>query len=150
MNYVKKEVYIQKFGKISFFVKKYCRKMKFSKIKKKLKKFNKTFQFFFSKMQAFKKILKDNFLPFIYTSTLTGSVFMGYISYKIQKNKKQYELNIDNDRMKDTTRLSYDFYGINWGVASDDMIKEKLDSGDALFVKYECNECINLTGMCIN
>lgn len=28
--------------------------------------------------------------------------------------------------------------GINWGYAADNMIKEKLDTGDILFMKYDC------------
>jgi hypothetical protein len=30
--------------------------------------------------------------------------------------------------------------GINWGYAADNMIKMKLDTGDLLFIKYDCNQ----------
>lgn len=73
-------------------------------------------------MISLKKIFKKNFFPFIYSSTIIGSAFFGYFAYKIKRNNANFVRNQENDNFKDTTRLSYDFYGINWGVASDNMV----------------------------
>ena len=73
-------------------------------------------------MQFLKRIIKENFFPFLYTSTLASSSFLAYISYIVNKNKTNFERSKESDKFKDTTRLDYEFYGIDWGVASDNMV----------------------------
>lgn len=73
-------------------------------------------------MAFIRKILKENFLPFFYTSALFCSGYLGYITIKMNRNNKNFENLKNNEDFKDTTRLGYDFYGLNWGVASDNMV----------------------------
>ena len=73
-------------------------------------------------MQKLIKIIRSNFFPFLCSSTIMGSAFLGYMSYKIHNNKTNFQKLSEDDKFKDTTRLSYDFYGLNWGVASDNMV----------------------------
>lgn len=40
---------------------------------------------------------------------------------------------------KDQTREDTEFFGINWGSAADNLIKEEIDSGDLIFIKYDCS-----------
>lgn len=73
-------------------------------------------------MFVFKKFLKENLLPFAYASTVLGSAYLGYITFKIRRNYSNFSSNQNNEDFKDTTRLDYDFYGLNWGAASDNMV----------------------------
>lgn len=73
-------------------------------------------------MFFFKKFLKENLLPFAYASAVLGSCYLGYITFKIRRNYSNYDRNQNNEDFKDTTRLDYDFYGLNWGAASDNMV----------------------------
>jgi len=95
------------------------RKNKIKNIKK-LKTIKKKYEN--KKMKSLKKFIMNNFIPFICTSTIMGSGFLGYLSYKMHKNKTTFEKLQQDDKFKDTTRLDYDFYGLNWGVASDNMV----------------------------
>ena len=54
---------------------------------------------------------------------------------------------MDDEDMRDTTRPTNDNFGINWGYKADLMIKERIDSGDLLFVKYDCDKSISLYDM---
>lgn len=38
--------------------------------------------------------------------------------------------------------MSNDSFGISWGFQADDTIMSRIDSGDLLFLKYECEECL--------
>lgn len=74
-------------------------------------------------MSFFIKTIKNNFFPFLYSTTLTGSAIFLYFSIKVSKNNAKYlKLKNDEDNTKDTTRSEYEFYGINWGAASDKMV----------------------------
>ena len=55
-----------------------------------------------------------------------------------------YQKLMDDEDMRDTTRPTNDNFGINWGYKADLMIKERIDSGDLLFVKYDCDKSISL------
>lgn len=43
---------------------------------------------------------------------------------------------------KDASRLSNDSFGISWGFQADDIVMNKIDSGDYLFMKFDCKECL--------
>ena len=45
---------------------------------------------------------------------------------------------------KDRTRDNNQYFGIGWGYKADEMIQEKIDTGDIFFLKFKCSECINL------
>lgn len=73
-------------------------------------------------MQRVRTFVKSNLLPFLYSGTIMGSMAFGYIAYRVNKNRASFEKMKENEGFKDSTRLDYDFYGLNWGVASDNMV----------------------------
>ena len=52
-----------------------------------------------------RKIFKDNFVPFLATSSIMGSAGFGYIFYQAKKNQLEHEDKMLNEQqLKDTTR----------------------------------------------
>ncbi|KRX00425.1 hypothetical protein PPERSA_05602 [Pseudocohnilembus persalinus] len=95
--------------------------------------------------RKFKRFIKTSVLPFIYSTTLVGGGVLGYFSIKVQKNRKQFEEEQEHDEFyKDTTRDQNLYYGINWGFRADQLIADKIDAGDILFIKFDCDECLQL------
>lgn len=88
------------------------------------------------------KFVKNSLIS---ASSLLAGGFL-YANYLVHKNHRDYEQIMDEDSM-DTTRPTNDNFGINWGYKADLMIMEKIDSGDVIFVKYDCDKCINLKDM---
>lgn len=43
--------------------------------------------------------------------------------------------------------MSNDSFGISWGFQADDTIMSRIDSGDLIFLKYECEECLTPESM---
>ena len=41
--------------------------------------------------------------------------------------------------MKDASRLTNDTFGISWGFQADDIIMKKIDTGDIMFMKFDCS-----------
>ena len=71
--------------------------------------------------------------------TIFGTLGYSYLYYKTSKNKKEYEKVLESDTLRDASRLTNDSFGISWGFQADDIIMKKLDSGDILFIKYDCS-----------
>ena len=42
-------------------------------------------------------------------------------------------------RERDNTRTDTEYFGLNWGSAADNLLKEQLDTGDLVVIKYECS-----------
>ena len=57
---------------------------------------------------------------------------------------REYESIKEAGTLKDASRLSNDSFGISWGFQADDIVMDKIDSGDFLFIKYECTECLTV------
>ena len=47
--------------------------------------------------------------------------------------------------MKDASRLTNDTFGISWGFQADDIIMKKIDTGDIMFMKFDCSECLSVS-----
>lgn len=47
----------------------------------------------------------------------------------------------------DNTRDDTEYFGINWGSAADNLIKEELDTGDIMLIKYECSGQLTLSSV---
>lgn len=73
-------------------------------------------------MNQIKKFFSRNLKPFIYSSSITGCSIFIYFYYLVNKNKTNYLKLQTNERFKDTTRTDYEFFGLNWGAASDKMV----------------------------
>ena len=100
-----------------------------------------------------KRIIKENIGPFFMASFVTGTCVGGYFYQRAEKNLKEYENKLFDENARDSTRSTNEFFGLNWGFAADNIvyyslnkIKDKLDSGDLIFFKYNCIECLNVTG----
>lgn len=93
-----------------------------------------------------KSLLKKT-RDFAITSALFGSAVYLYLYCKCKKNKEQYLQAIQSDTLKDASRLSNDSFGISWGFQADDTIMSRIDSGDLLFIRFDCNECIETGSM---
>lgn len=93
-----------------------------------------------------KSILKKS-RDLIITSAVFGSALYAYIYYQSEKNKVQYLEALKSDTLKDASRLSNDSFGISWGFQADDTIMSRIDSGDLLFIRFECHECISANSM---
>ena len=74
--------------------------------------------------------------------SIFGGFIYGYLYYKTNKNLKEYEKVLASDTLRDASRLSNDQFGISWGFQADDIIMKRIDSGDILFVKFDCSECL--------
>lgn len=70
------------------------------------------------------------------TTTIFGGAAYAYIYYKTDKNMKEYKAILDAGTTKDASRLSNDSFGISWGFQADDIVMNKVDSGDYLFMKF--------------
>lgn len=68
----------------------------------------------------------------------SGGVF-GYCYYKANKNLKEYLDSVNADTLKDASRLTNESFGISWGFQADDTVMNRIDSGDLLFIKYDCS-----------
>ena len=71
----------------------------------------------------------------------------GYLSYLAHCNQQRYLESINADTLKDASRLTNESFGISWGFQADDTIMSRIDSGDLLFMKFECFECLTPTRM---
>ncbi|KAL4480978.1 hypothetical protein ABPG72_014446 [Tetrahymena utriculariae] len=95
----------------------------------------------------FKKIV-SNLKPFVFSITAVGGSFVSYYSYLAYLNRKQFQEQKENDELyKDTTRETNEYFGLSWGYKADYLVKEKMDSGDIFFIKYDCDECLSLKQM---
>ena len=66
-----------------------------------------------------------------------GIPAFGYLYYMTNKNKTDYYRKLEDPMNHDTTRGN-PYYGLNWGSTADTIIEEALDTGDILFIKYDC------------
>ena len=78
---------------------------------------------------------------------LFSTASYGYLYYLSQQNHKRYLASINADTLKDASRLTNDSFGISWGFQADDTIMSRIDSGDLLFMKFECFECLSPDSM---
>lgn len=85
-----------------------------------------------------------NILNLAASVTIFGGFSYSYLYYKTNCNKREYEKVLESDTLRDASRLSNDTFGISWGFQADDIIMKKLDSGDILFIKYDCSECLSV------
>jgi hypothetical protein len=83
----------------------------------------------------------------LFTSFIFGSAAYAYIYFRAKKNEAQYLEAIQSDTLKDASRLSNDSFGISWGFQADDTIMSRMDSGDLLFIRFDCEECISPRSM---
>jgi hypothetical protein len=88
-----------------------------------------------------------NLASFGFSLISIGSVGGLYFYAKARSNFKTYTDLMESEDLRDTTRPTNDNFGVNWGYKADLMIKEKIDSGDLLLVKYDCDKCISLNQM---
>jgi hypothetical protein len=93
-----------------------------------------------------KRIVKSA-AELILSVTVFGSALYTYIYYQSQHNQKRYLESTKSDTLRDASRLTNDSFGISWGFQADDTIMTRIDSGDLLFLKYDCAECIEPTAM---
>ncbi len=68
------------------------------------------------------RAIKQNLKAFLISSSISGSAVVGYFYYLAYRNRINFEKMANDDNMRDTTRDNYEFYGINWGFASDSMV----------------------------
>ena len=66
--------------------------------------------------------IKQNLKALLISSSISGRAVVGYFYYLAYRNRTNFEKMANDDNMKDTTRDTYEFYGINWGFASDSMV----------------------------
>lgn len=82
---------------------------------------------------------------------ISGAVFSsglyGYMWHTAKQNEERYLAGIQSETLRDASRLSNDSFGISWGFQADDTIMSRIDSGDLLFLKYECGECLTPQSM---
>lgn len=45
---------------------------------------------------------------------------------------------------RDNTRNESEYFGLNWGSAADLLVKEELDTGDMLMIKYDCDQSLDM------
>jgi len=88
-----------------------------------------------------KKII-INLRDIVISSAIFASGLYAYIYYHANNNQKVFLQSINSETLRDASRLTNDSFGISWGFQSDDTIMSRIDSGDLLFIKYECFECI--------
>lgn len=78
------------------------------------------------------------------STTIFASSVYGYLYYKTQRNAKEYNEIVEAGNLKDASRLTNESFGISWGFQADDIVMGKIDSGDYLFMKFECEECLTV------
>eukprot|EP01017_Pseudomicrothorax_dubius_P035175 TRINITY_DN4893_c0_g4_i1.p1 TRINITY_DN4893_c0_g4~~TRINITY_DN4893_c0_g4_i1.p1 ORF type:complete len:260 (-),score=48.57 TRINITY_DN4893_c0_g4_i1:63-842(-) len=93
------------------------------------------------------KALKENVKALLISSAIVSSATFAYVYGKATRNRLRYQASLVDERSKDNTRMSNEFFGINWGYRADSMIKDRIDTGDVLFVKFSCENCISTTEM---
>ena len=81
------------------------------------------------------------------SSIIFASGLYAYIYHHSHSNQTNYLQSIHSETLRDASRLTNDSFGISWGFQSDDTIMSRIDSGDLLFIKYECFECITPNSM---
>lgn len=79
--------------------------------------------------------------------SLLGSSIVGYLYIQTSYNRKKYERQIEDMSEHDNTRDDTEYFGINWGSAADNLIKEELDTGDIMLIKYECSGQLTLSSV---
>ena len=82
--------------------------------------------------------MRSNFKPLLLSSFFIGFPSYSYLYYKTYKNKNNFEYRVENPLFHDTTRGN-PYYGINWGATADSIIEETLDTGDILYIRYDCS-----------
>lgn len=89
---------------------------------------------------------------FFLSSGLIGGGALSFFALKAYQNRRRLEKEKSDEEVRDTTRPQYDFFGINWGAKADMMVAEglnqiqdQLGTGDILFFKEDCSECLSLT-----
>jgi len=79
----------------------------------------------------------------LFTSVgLGASGITGLVYFKTWRNKQAYLKLKQDEEIRDTTRPNYEFFGLNWGSGADSMVMEMIDSGDLIFAKKDCSQCI--------
>ena len=87
------------------------------------------------------------FKPLVYSSLVTGTLFSSAVSFQLYYNNKNNEKLQKDENFKDTTRENYENYGLDWGAKADQMIADKLDTGDLLFVQNDCQRALSFQEM---
>lgn len=83
--------------------------------------------------------IKNKVVPLALTSGIFVGISYGYIYYQCQKNKREYDAILEAGTIKDASRLTNDSFGISWGFQADDTVMKQIDSGDYIFMKYDCS-----------
>ena len=73
------------------------------------------------------------------STTVFGGLFYSYLYYHTSKNAKEYQKVLESETLRDASRLTNDTFGISWGFQTDDIIMKKIDSGDIMFIKFDCS-----------
>ena len=81
---------------------------------------------------------------FCVSATLFGGAAYAYMYYLTSRNLAEYKAIQEAGTLKDASRLTNDSFGISWGFQADDIVMNKIDSGDFLFIKYDCSECLSV------
>ena len=84
-----------------------------------------------------------NLLSLAATTAIFGSGAYLYIAYQTHKNRHEYQEFLKAETLRDASRLTNDSFGISWGFQADDTIMKRVDSGDMVFMKYDCSECLS-------
>lgn len=83
--------------------------------------------------------------PLLITSTVVIGGGFSYLYYITSRNYKRFQLEQEESSIyKDTTRDQNLYFGINWGFKADYMIQEQIDSGDVLYFKFDCRQCLSV------
>jgi hypothetical protein len=54
---------------------------------------------------------------------------------------------ISDPETRDSTRDSNSNYGISWGFAADNLIETTLDTGDIIYIKWDCEHAFSAYSM---
>ena len=81
------------------------------------------------------------------STTIFAAALYAYLHQRTNHNQQAYLASIHSETLRDASRLTNDSFGISWGFQADDTIMSRIDSGDLLFIKYECFECITPNSM---
>ena len=90
--------------------------------------------------------IKNNIKPFLLTTSIFGITGYGYLYYTAYQNKKELQIKKENEvEFKDNTRPQNQYFGLSYGFRADQIVLDRLDSGDFIFMKFECIECISVS-----
>ena len=78
------------------------------------------------------------------SASIFGGALYAHIWWRTNNNLHEYQATQDAGTLKDASRLTNDSFGISWGFQADDIVMAKIDSGDFLFIKYDCSECLSV------